>query len=65
MLGPYVTSVVPYYCTVASLSLFLYPCSPDSVIIVPHQTPLFLLLALRLLFLGQLGLYCDPMDSSI
>ena len=65
MLGPYITSTVPYCCRVSPLLLFLYTCSPHIVIIVPHKTPLLLLLALKLLFLGRLGLYCDPMDSYI
>ena len=65
MLGTYITSVVPHFCTVAPLLLLLYPCSPHIVIIVPHKTPLLLLFAHRLILLGQLGLYCDPMDSYI
>ena len=72
MLGPYITSVVPYCCSVvpyccsvAPLLLLLYHCSPHIFIIMPHKTPLLLLLALILLLLGQLGLYYDPMDSYI
>ena len=65
MLGPYITSVVHYCCSVDPLLLFLYPCSSHIVIIVPHKSPLLLLLALRLLLLGRLGLYCDPMESYI
>ena len=37
MLGPYNTSISP-------LLLFLCPCSPHIVIIVPHRSPLLLLL---------------------
>ena len=35
MLGPYITSVVPYYFQCSPLLLFLYPCNPHIVIIVP------------------------------
>ena len=44
MLYPYITSLVPYYCSVAPLLLLLYPCSPHIFIIVPHKTPLLLFL---------------------
>ena len=43
MLGPYITSVVPYCVSVPPLFLLLYPCSPHIVIVAPHKTPLFLL----------------------
>ena len=35
MLGPYITSVAPYYVSVAPLLLLLYSCNPQIVIIVP------------------------------
>ena len=44
MLGPYSTSVTPYCYYYNTLIIFLYPCSPHIVIIVPHKIPLLLLL---------------------
>ena len=45
MLGPYNTRVSPYfYCYCSPLLLFLFPCSPHIDIIVPHNSPLLLLL---------------------
>ena len=35
MLAPHITSVATYYVSVAPLLLFLYPCNPHIVIIVP------------------------------
>ena len=45
---------------VAPLLLFLYPCSPHIVIIVPHKSPYCYYCALTLLLLGRLGLHCGP-----
>ena len=45
MLGPYNTSLFPYYyCHCSPLLLFLFPCCPHIVIIVPHISQLLLLL---------------------
>ena len=46
MLGPYNTSVIPYYyCHCSPLLLLLCPFCPHIVIIVPHRSPLLLLLS--------------------
>ena len=50
MLGPYITSIVPYCCQ----------CNPLIVIIVPLQPPYCYYCALKLLLLGQTGLHCGP-----
>ena len=55
MLGHYITSVFPYCCQ----------CSPLIVIVVPLYPQYCYYCALTLLLLGQLGLYCDPIDSYI
>ena len=44
MLGPYTTSVAPYFYYCNPILVFLFPCSPHIVIIVPHRSPLLLLL---------------------
>ena len=44
LLGPYTTSVTPYCYYYNPLIIFVCPCSPHIVIIVPHGSPLLLLL---------------------
>ena len=58
MLGPYITSVAPYYyCCAHIVPIFLLLC--------PIEAHYCYCCALTLLLLCQLGLYCDPMDSYI
>ena len=64
MLGPYTTSVTPY-CYYNPLIILLYPCSPHIVIIVPHRSPLLLLLCPYIIIVRSAGLYCDSLDSDI
>ena len=44
MLGPYTTSVTPYCYYYNPLIILMYPCSAHIVTIVPHRSPLLLLL---------------------
>ena len=63
MLGPYITSVTPYYYQYNPLIILLHPCNPHIVTIVPHRSPLLfpyiiivmlaLIIPLRLLYIER------------
>ena len=67
MLGPYNTSVAPYFYFLV-YPPYCYCCTPILPILLllcPIEAHYCYWCALTLLLLCQLGLYCDPLDSYI
>ena len=62
MLGPYITSIVPYFCQCNPLIVIFVPCNPHIIIIVPLN---YYCQVGQDYIVAPTGLNCDPMDSYI